>query len=501
MMKTRYGLFLLLPSLLSAQEIHTTAVWVTFGIYLILLMIIGILGEIRFSRGYEDFVAAGKRLGAWVTAISAAASAESAWLILGLSGLGYKLGFAAYWIALGGIFGYWFNARFIILPLKAESTHLGSLTLSDYIEAKLRDPGHLLRVLSALIITVFMTAYVVAQFTGAGKQMEGMGLTSYSAGVWIGAVVIALYVLMGGYAAVSYTDLLQGLLMATVLVIFPLWGMILAGGPLNVWKTATSLELTHLWGPHAFALGALGGILAEALGIAFGYPGMPHVIIRYFTVRDARTARKAAWIAIVWSVLAYFGAVTLGILSRVLVELGKMPQPADPEKALAVFTTTFLHPILAGVMLAAVTAAIMSTADSQLIYASTTLVNDLYRAFTGKTLSSHRLVWTTRGVIALLSAVALGLALRDVRLIYRFVLYAWSALGAAFSPIVILSLYDRHFNRWGALASLIAGPAVTILWRDGLGRPGGLYELFVAFPVSFVLAWLVSRVWHDSTTR
>ncbi len=488
------ALVLLLPGVLHAQELHATAVWITFAVYLVVLMVIGILGEIRFSRGYEDFVTAGKSLGAWVTAISAAASAESAWLILGLSGLGYKLGFAAFWVALGGVLGYWFNARFIMLPLKRESDHLGSLTLSDYIEHKLGDRGHLLRVLSALVITVFMTAYVVAQFTGAGKQLEGMGLTSYTTGVWIGAVVIALYVLMGGYAAVSYTDMLQGLLMATVLVIFPVWGMVLAGGPGQVWRIAESLGLTHLWGPHAFALGALGAILAEALGIAFGYPGMPHVVIRYFTVRNEREARRAAWIAIVWSVLAYFGAVSLGIVARVLVETGQMPQPADPEKALAVFTATFLHPVLAGVILAAVTAAIMSTADSQLIYASTTLVNDLYLAFTGKRMASRKLVWTTRSVIALLAAVALAFALMDVRFIYRFVLYAWSALGAAFSPIVIFSLYDRKFNRFGALAALIAGPVFTVLWRDGLGRPGGVYELFVAFPVSLILAWLASRV-------
>lgn len=490
----RMALVLLLPSLLHAGDIHAGAVWATFAAYLVLLLVIGLIGELRFSQGYEDFVTAGKSLGAWVTAISAAASAESAWLILGLSGMGYTQGFAAYWIALGGILGYWFNARFIMLPFKRESDRLGSLTLSDYIEHKLQDPKHLLRVLSALIITIFMTAYVVAQFTGSGKQLEGMGLTSYSTGVWVGAVVIALYVLMGGYAAVSYTDLIQGLLMATVLVLFPLWGVVMAGGPVELWRVASSLELTHIWGPHAFALGALGVILAEALGIAFGYPGMPHVVIRYFTVRNETEARRAAWIAIVWSVLAYFGAVTLGIVARVLVAQAKMPQPADPEKALAVFTATFLHPVLAGVVLAAVTAAIMSTADSQLIYTSTTLVNDLYLAFTGRRLESRKLVWATRAVIALLAAVALGLALLNVRFIYRFVLYAWSALGAAFSPIVILSLYDRKFNRFGALTALLAGPIVTILWRDGLGRPGGLYELFVAFPVSFALAWFASRL-------
>ncbi len=494
----RWGvlLWLVLPGWLHAQPqgYHTGAVWVTFAVYLVLLLAIGVYGELRFGKNYEDYVAAGKRLGAWVTAVSSAASAESAWLILGLSGMGFTKGFAAYWIALGGLVGYWFNARFIMLPLKRDGDRLGSLTLTDYIVDKLGDRGRWIRVLSTLLIVVFMTAYVVAQFTGSGKQLSGMHLTSYTTGVWVGGVIIALYVLMGGYAAVSYTDLLQGMLMVAVLALFPVWGLVKAGGPAEVWRTLHHLHLTQLWGPQAFSLFALGALLAEALGIAFGYPGMPHVVIRYFTVKDTKTARQAAFIATTWSVFAYFGAVTIGLLARVLVEHGAMMHPQDPEKALAVFTATFLHPVLAGVVLAAVTAAIMSTADSQLIYASTTLINDLYLAFRGKRPDPRRLVVTTRVVVAVLSLIALLLALTKARFIYGFVLYAWSALGAAFSPIVILSLYDRSFNARGALTSLIVGPVVTVLWKGVLGWSSYVYELFPAFLISLFLGWCVSRI-------
>jgi sodium/proline symporter len=476
---------------------HEIAIWVTFGFYLVLLVLIGIIGEMRFSKTYEDFVVAGKGLGKWVTAISAAASAESAWLILGLSGLGFSKGFAAYWIALGGILGYWFNALFIIVQLKKEGDRLKALTLSDYVEYKLRDKTHIFRVLSALIIVFFMTAYVVAQFTGAGKQLEGMGLTTYKQGVLIGAIIIAFYVVMGGYAAVSYTDLIQGIVMVFVLTIFPVIAIFIAGGPFEFLRKAGELGLTHLWGPESFSFFALGFIIGEAIGIAFGYPGMPHVIIRYFTVKDEDEGKKAGFIAITWGIFAYFGAVTLGIAGRVLVEMGKLIHPADAEKILPVFTKAFLHPVLAGIVLAAVTAAIMSTADSQLMYSSTTLINDLYLAFKGKRPEQKILVWGTRTVIGVLSLIALFLAIKDVRFIYRFVLYAWSALGAAFSPVIILSLYDKKFNRYGALTCLITGPLVTVLWKDVFKLTKYLYELFPAFIISLMLGFIISRVFKN----
>ncbi len=479
------------------MSLHNIAIWITFGFYLLFLVFIGIIGELKFSKSYEDFVAAGKGLGRWVTAISASASAESAWLILGLSGLGFTKGFAAYWIFLGGILGYWFNALFIMVKLKKEGDMFKALTLSDYMEYKLKDKTHVLRVISALLITFFMTAYVVAQFTGAGKQLEGMGLTKYKEGVLIGAIIIAFYVFMGGYAAVSYTDLIQGIVMVFVLVVSPLIAIFIAGGPFEFLRKAGEIGLTQLWGPGSFSFFVLGFMIGEGIGIAFGYPGMPHVVIRYFTVKNEKEAKRAGFIAITWGILAYFGAVTLGIAGRVLVEMGKLSHPGDAEKILPLFTKEFLPPFFGGIVLAAVTAAIMSTADSQLMYSSTTLINDLFLAFRGKRPSQKILVIGTRVVILLLSLIALLLALKEVRFIYRFVLYAWSALGSAFSPIIILSLYDKKFNRFGALASLITGPFITILWKDVFKLTKYLYELFPAFIISLIFGFIISRIFKD----
>jgi sodium/proline symporter len=477
------------------------AIWITFIFYLVLLLAIGFVSEKRFSKTYEDFIAAGKGLGKWVTALSSAASAESAWLILGLSGYGFTFGFAAYFIALGGILGYWFNALFVIVKLKRESEKLNSFTLSDYIENKTKDNSHILRSLSAIIITFFMTAYVVAQFTGAGKQLEGMGLTDYKTGVLIGAFIIAIYILLGGYAAVSFTDFIQGIVMVFVLMVFPIIAIFIAGGPYEFLIKAKNLGLTHLWGPQALSFVFLGFIITEAIGIAFGYPGMPHVVIRYFTVKDEEEGKKAGLIAIIWGTFAYFGAVTLGIGARVLMESNMMPCPLnpenltlDPEKSLPLFTVTFLPPILGGIVLAAVTAAIMSTADSQLIYSSTTLVNDLFLTFTKKRPPQKILVWGTRIVIAVLAIIAMIFALKEIRFIYRFVLYAWSALGAAFSPIIILSLYYKKFNKYGALSCLIIGPLITVLWKDILKLTKYVYELFPAFIISLLIGIIISRI-------
>ncbi|MEN3044282.1 MAG: sodium/proline symporter [Candidatus Hydrothermales bacterium] len=473
---------------------HHIVIWVVFVFYLFLLLFIGFFAQRKFSRTYEDFVVAGKNLGKWVTAISASASAESAWLILGLSGYGFIYGFGSYWIALGGILGYWFNALFIISQLKKDTDRFKSLTISDYIESKLNDKYHIFRTLSAIIVTFFMTAYVVAQFTGSGKQLEGMGLASYKVGVLIGGLIIAIYVILGGYAAVSYTDLIQGILMVFVLAIFPLIAIFVIGGPFEFFKKAGELGLTHLWGPDKFSFFVLGFLIGEAIGIAFGYPGMPHVVIRYFTVKDIKEGKRAGLIAILWGFFAYFGSCTLGIAGRVLVEMGKLPNPGDPEKILPLFVVTFLNPVLAGIVLSAVTAAIMSTADSQLMYSSTTILNDVYLIFKGKRPQQKFLILGTRIVILILSLIALLFALIEVRFIYRFVLYAWSALGSAFSPVIILSLYDKKFNKYGAITCLIVGPVVTILWKDIFKLTKYLYELFPAFLISLFLGFLVSRV-------
>ena len=466
---------------------HSVAIMVTFVVYLIVLLLIGYWGDRKFSRSYRDFVTAGKSLGAWVTAISASASSESAWVMLGLSGMGYTKGLAAYWAAFACIIGYFVNALWVMAKLRKMSGQFDSYTVSDFIESRLFDRGHTLRIISAIIISVFMLSYVIAQFVGSGKTISGMGITSYTNGVLIGGIIITAYVLLGGYAAVAFTDLLQGLLMAAVMITFPVLAVIEAGGIGNLTRTLHSLNLLSLNGSTGLTMAGVGFILGT-LGISLGYPGMPHVIVRFITVRDIKEAKRAAFISITWAILVLFGSVTLGIAARVL-----FPGLEDAERALPTFTVTYLPPVLAGIVLSAITAAIMSTADSQLMYASTAVVNDLWlKLKKNVSISERKLVRSTRIVIGIMALLALLIALYEEKYIYGFVLYAWSALGAAFTPIILLSLYWKRYTRWGALASLISGPLVTVIWHNVPLLSKAIYELVPAFLVSLILSVVVS---------
>ena len=488
--------------------VHGGAVFVTFVIYLAALLIIGYIGDKKFSKSYEDFVAAGKSLGAIVTALSAAASSESAWVMLGLSGLGYKMGLAAYWAAIGCVLGFGVNWLFVIAPVRRLSGKLNSLTLADMIEDSLEDRKKMLRIIGSLIIVFFMGAYVVSQFVGAGKTFQGMEIipqsmvnslqnlvgnsftvNEYTLGVLIGAIIIGAYILMGGYAAVCWTDALQGFLMAFILIILPIYSVFQAGGLSNIMAALKSANIDTFWTIHGATLwGSIGFILGQ-LGIGLGYQGMPHVVVRYITVKDEKEGKRAGLIATLWAFFVLFGSVTLGIAARAI-----FPNLPDPEQALPKFTSQFLHPVLAGIVLSAITAAIMSTADSQLMYAATALVNDLWLKITRKEVNREKLVVITRLVIVTMTLIALIIALKNVKVIYSFVLYAWGALGAAFSPLVLLILYDKRFNKWGALANLIVGPVVVIIWKNVPALSNALYELIPGFFLSLIAGIVVSRL-------
>ena len=478
----------------------------TFVGYLGLLLFIGWLGDRRHGKGYADFVTADKSMGPWTTALSSAASAESVWVMLGLSGLGYWKGVAAFWAALGCILGFAFNAVFVMVRMRRDSARLGALTLSDYLEARVGDRSRWLRVWSAVLIVFFMSVYVVAQFTGAGALMQEMevfgGGTPYWAGVVVGAVVDGLYVLTGGYAAVCWTDTLQGLLMALVMIGLPAYAVVEAGGFSGIAQALAGTDLI-LWTTVDGVAWAGLGFAASQLAIGLGYPGMPHVVVRYITVRDDRAAVAAGWITVGWSVIVLVGSPLLGLAGRAL-----FPAVADfnpdclaagheaqkcAEQFLPFFAREFLHPILAGVVLAAVTAAIMSTADSQLMYAATALINDVWlRLRPGAARPGDRtLIIATRVVVIVLTLAAMILALVKLRLIYTFVLFAWGALGAAFTPVVLLALYWRGLTRTGALACMVVGPVVVILWKV-LELP--IYELIPGVVAGTAAAILGSQL-------
>ena len=468
-----------------------TLIWLTFAGYMVLLLGIGWWGDRRFGGTYDGFVTANKSLGAWVAAISSAASSESAWVMLGLSGLGYKQGIAAYWAALGCILGFVVTAIWVVVQLRRSSAKYKVTTLADYYEGVLGDPKKIVRGLSSLLIVFFMVVYVVAQFVATGKQMDGMGLLDYRTGVMAGAAIIGIYVLLGGYAAVCWTDLIQGILMAMVMLVFPIMAVLKAGGLGPVQEVLYNNNIDGFWvGGEGLTWAAMGFAVGQ-LGIGLGYPGMPHAIIRFVTIRDDKAARGAAFITVGWGVVVLLGAVTLGVAGRVL-----LPDLVDPEKVLPAFTAQFFHPVIGGVILAAITAAIMSTADSQLIMASTSAVHDLWYGLLGKTppKNERTQVIQTRVVVGVLALTAMGLALIEPQVIYTFVLFAWGALGASFTPVTLLTLYWKGMTWQGAAASFIAGPLTVIIWKLlPASISGVLYEMIPGCIVSVAAAVYYSR--------
>ncbi|MCK5795991.1 MAG: sodium/proline symporter [Deltaproteobacteria bacterium] len=468
----------------------TTTIFLTFGVYMLLLLGIGVWADRRFGSTYEGFLSAGRSLGAWVSAISSAASSESGWVMLGLSGLGYKHGLAAYWASLGCSLGFIFTAIFVIRQLRASAARYDDiLTLGDYLAARFGAGARALRSISATLITVFMLAYVVAQFTAAGKQMAGMNLLSYQTGVWMGALIIGIYVLVGGYAAVCWTDLIQGLLMLAVLVAFPVYALVLAGGFSGIGAKLAEANLMHVWvGGQGMTWSAVGFALTY-VGFGLGYPGMPHSVIRFITIRDDHEAKAAAKISAVYGTLALFGSASLGIAGRALFSPSLV---TDPEKILPAFTATHFPPVISGMILAAVSAAIMSTADSQLMLAASSLTHDLwYRVLRRRPVSEKSMTWLTRGIIAALTLVGLFMALAKARVIDTLVLFAWGCLGAAFSPVIVLALYWKRFNWAGAVASFIVGPVVIVVWQVA-GLSKDLHGLIPGTALSFLAAIVVT---------
>jgi len=473
---------------------QTLPVILTFALYTLLVLGVGIYAT-KFTKTMEDFFLAGRRLGAWVTAISSVASSESGWVVLGLVGIAYKEGLSAVWIAPGCLLGYVANWYLLAFRLRRESKGLGALTVSDFLEAKANDSSRLVRMVAVVITFFCMMGYVGAQFNAAGKTFDAVFKISYSNGVLLGAVITIVYTLLGGFRAVSWTDLIQGLMMVFGLIFLPVLAVIHLGGLGNLFQglAQQSPSLLILSGDKAGF--ALFGLIIGYLGIGLGYPGQPHVVTRYMAVRGEREIRRSRLIAITWGILVYYGAIFLGLAGRLI-----LPQIADPEYTYPTVALRLLPPVLAGIMLAAITSAIRSTADSQLLVAASAVARDVYQRVFQREASQKRLVLISRLTVLLLGLLAFILAMTRSRVVFWFVLFAWSGLGASFGPPILFSLYWKRTNKWGIVAGMIVGFATTVVWKlTGLSSRT-VYELVPAFFFS-ALAVVIGSLFTKGKVR
>ncbi|MGD8922131.1 MAG: sodium/proline symporter [Candidatus Zixiibacteriota bacterium] len=464
---------------------HGTLVLISFIVYSLFIISVGLYSTRRRKKTVADYVLANRELGPWVSAFSASASAESGWVMLGLVGVAFTDGLAAFWIMPGIAAGYLFNWFVLAERLRKSTADTGAVTLPQFIMHRFGRGSSALRVVSIVIITAAMLGYVAAQMNAAGKAFDAVFELPYWLGVVAGAFIILAYTVTGGFRAVAWTDLIQASFMVVALIGMPILMLADVGGYSTAMYTLAAQNPELL----TFSAGNTGwvllGFVVGFLGIGLGYPGQPHVLARFMAAKDAKTVREGGFIAFGWFFLVYIGAIFFGLFARAY--FGNL---ADPEQALPLATTELLPSIIAGFVIAAIVAAICSTADSQLIVVSSTFSRDVFRRDKGKAENSpaemRRYQLWDSGTLLVLGLISVFFALTKNRVIFEFVLYAWAVLGACFGPVVILGLLWKRANKAGALAGMITGIVVVLVWRNITVLKSAVYELVPAFILAFL---------------
>ncbi len=423
----------------------------------------------------------------------------SGWLLMGLPGYAYLAGLEAAWIALGLFLGTYLNWRLVARRLRCY-TELAenSLTLPDYLENRFADKTHLLRILSAVFILLFFLFYTSSGLVAGGKLFNTVFGIPYHQAVIAGAAAILFYTLIGGFFAVSWTDLFQGLLMALVLVLVPVAAVIKLGG----WQPARDAVmrsdpalLDFFQQTDGNTLTAVG--IVSLLGWGLGYFGQPHILARFTAAASLEKLTSARRIATSWVFVSLFGALLVGLTGNGL--LSQTLPEADAERIFIVLVELLFHPVIAGICLAAILAAIMSTADSQLLVSASVVTQDFYRILGKRRANQIELVWVGRIAVVGVTLIALLLAWNPQSRVLELVAYAWAGLGAAFGPTVLLSLYWRNMTGKGALAGVFVGGVTVVVWKQLTGGLFDLYELVPGFILSIVAIVLAS--WLDRSKK
>ncbi|WP_458525499.1 sodium/proline symporter PutP [Onishia taeanensis] len=471
----------------------------TFALYLVVMLGIGVIAYKR-TTNLSDYILGGRSLGPWTSAISAGASDMSGWLLLGLPGAAYVSGLSAGWIGIGLLAGTWLNWLIVARRLRVYSFKSGdALTLPEFFANRFRDNSQLLRVVSAIFILMFFMFYTSSGLVAGGKLFETVFGFDYTFAVTVGTLAIISYTFFGGFLAVSWTDLIQGLMMAVALLIVPVIALselggfsgsgaqILAeNGDMLKWFTDANNGQT---------LTAIGIVSSMAWGL--GYFGQPHILARFAAIRSPNDIPAARRIAVSWSALCLVCAMGVGLLGTVYMarDLG------DGETIFMIMVNAIFHPVIAGVLLAAILAAVMSTADSQLLVSSSALTDDFYKAMLRKDASQSELVWVGRFAVIGIAAIAYLLALNPDSTVLGLVSYAWAGFGAAFGPALIMALFWRRMNTWGALAGIVVGGVTVVAWAQASGGIFDLYEIVPGVIFAYIAIIAVSLITGEPTTE
>jgi sodium/proline symporter len=463
----------------------------SFVAYLVVVVAIGVYATRFASAGLGEFFVGGRKMNRFVVALSAVVSGRSAWLLLGVTGMAYQIGASAVWSVTGYIVAELLMFLYYAGRLRRFSEAYDCITIPDFFAARFNDTFGVLRIPLVAIILVFMVSYVAAQFVAGGKAFTASFGLSNTSGLLLTAAIVLIYTVLGGFLAVSLTDMLQALFMIVALVLLPLVAIVSRGGLKAVIDQLAALDPTMI-DPFALSAGALVGFL----GIGLGSPGNPHILVRYMSIRDPEQLRYSAVVGTVWNVVMAWGALFIGLVGRVYFPIPDLLPAGDAENLYVTLASQQLHPVLLGLVIASIFAAIMSTADSQLLVAASSIVRDLYQKVfrRGRELSPRRLVVYSRVAVILLVLLALLFGYLAHDLVFWLVLFAWAGLGAAIGPTSILALYWRRTTRAGVLAGLLAATTVTFYWRSDDRLNDSLYVLIPGFLAAFLATVVVSLI-------
>ncbi|WP_375748903.1 sodium/proline symporter PutP [Vibrio sp. HN007] len=474
------------------MSVNSFAITATFVAYLIMMLVIGYVAYKRTSSS-SDYFLGGRSLGPWPAALSAGASDMSGWLLLGLPGYAYAAGIEAFWLAGGLLLGTWANWAFSAKRLRTYSITTNALTVPEFLSRRFNDNSKLIQTISAFFILLFFLFYTSSGLVAGGKLFETVFGLDYTTALIIGTVCVVSYTLFGGFLAVSWTDLVQGLLMAAALLIVPIAAMQGGFGQLMTDLETINPELLTLWNDSkGEPLTVIAIISLAAWGL--GYFGQPHILARFKAARSNKDLTTARRIAVVWSGISMLGAMLVGVVGLVYITNTAPEGLADGEKIFMVLVNAMFHPVIAGILLAAILAAIMSTADSQLLVSSSALAEDFYKQLINKEASSEQVVQVGRIGVVVLSIIAAILAANPDSSVLGLVSYAWAGFGAAFGPAMLLSLYWSKMNRNGALAGILVGGITIVVWKQLSGGWFDVYEIVPGIIFSTIAIVAVSTL-------
>ncbi|UUS56211.1 MULTISPECIES: sodium/proline symporter PutP [unclassified Acinetobacter] len=470
---------------------HLNPTLVTFIFYILAMLAIGLYAY-KATHNFDEYILGGRSLGSVVTALSAGASDMSGWLLMGLPGAIYLSGLSEAWIAIGLIIGAWLNWLIVAGRLRVHTEYQNNaLTLPDYFTSRFADRKKILRIISAVVILVFFAIYCASGMVAGARLFESLFGWNYTTALWIGAIATISYVCIGGFLAISWTDTFQAGLMIFALLITPIIAYLALGD--NSQNLAAILETARPQASNLFeGLSTVAILSSMAWGL--GYFGQPHILVRFMAADSVKTIPNARRIGMTWMILCLGGAVAAGYIGiayfQVHSELASVVN-ANPETVFMELTKILFNPWIAGIILAAILAAVMSTLSCQLLVCSTTLTEDLYKGFIRKNASQKELVWIGRAMVLAIAVFAITFAMNPASKVLGLVAYAWAGFGAAFGPLIILSLLWKRMTLNGAIIGMIVGAVTVIVWKNYLGHLG-LYEIIPGFIFSAISIVVVS---------